>query len=141
MANIRCSEIMADQLDAFKHDAAWVRQGVLGAKFDRLRSWQAGGSSDQCRYHCCSGMFQQNGTKLAPDVHAALLPCVLQTTLAEEAGQDLATSFGQRAADLMDSCLEGGWQTLCICIAALTCRLQRCPLEECGVGFQLWGAC
>lgn len=24
-----------------------------------------------------------------------------------EAGQDLATSFGQRAADLMDSCLEG----------------------------------
>lgn len=52
VANIRCSEIMADQLDAFKHDAAW-------------------------------------------------------TTLAEEAGQDLATSFGQRAADLMDSCLEG----------------------------------
>lgn len=25
VANIRCSEIMADQLDAFKHDAAWVR--------------------------------------------------------------------------------------------------------------------
>lgn len=31
-----------------------------------------------------------------------------QTALAEEASQDLATSFGQRAADLMDSCLEGG---------------------------------
>lgn len=27
--------------------------------------------------------------------------------LSEEASQDLATSFGQRAADLMDSCLEG----------------------------------
>lgn len=55
VANIRCSEIMADQLDAFKHDAAWVRRGVLGANFDGLRSWQAGGSSDQCRYHWSSG--------------------------------------------------------------------------------------
>lgn len=27
VANIRCSEIMADQLDAFKHDPAWVRAG------------------------------------------------------------------------------------------------------------------
>lgn len=79
--------------------------------------------------------------KLAPDVHAALLPLVLQTVLAEEAGQDLATSFGQRAADLMDSCLEGGWQTLCICSAAQTCTLQRCPIVECRLAFQLWGAC
>ncbi|KAL4858391.1 Protein ROOT HAIR DEFECTIVE 3 [Chlorella vulgaris] len=52
VANIRCGELMAEQLAAFKADAAW---------------------------------------------HA----------LAEEAGADLAPAFGQRAADLMDSCLEG----------------------------------
>lgn len=52
VANIRCAEIAAEQLEAFRGDAAWQ-------------------------------------------------------ALAEEAGQDLAASFGQRAADLMDSCLEG----------------------------------
>jgi hypothetical protein len=57
VANIRCGELMAEQLEAFRADRAWL-------------------------------------------------------SLAEEAGQDLVPSFGQRAADLMDSCLQGallGW--------------------------------
>ncbi|KAL4442065.1 hypothetical protein ABPG77_011326 [Micractinium sp. CCAP 211/92] len=52
VANIRCAEIAAEQLEAFRRDPTW-------------------------------------------------------RGLAEEAEQDLAASFGQRAADLMDSCLEG----------------------------------
>lgn len=52
VANIRCAEIAAEQLEAFRRDPTW-------------------------------------------------------RGLAEEAEQDLVASFGQRAADLMDSCLEG----------------------------------
>jgi hypothetical protein len=64
VANIRCAEIMEEQLAAFRGDPAWA-------------------------------------------------------ALAEEAGQDLATGFGQRAADLMDSCLEGG----CLCCSVLCCAV------------------
>ena len=70
VANIRCAEIMEEQLAAFRGDPAWA-------------------------------------------------------ALAEEAGQDLAAGFGQRAADLMDSCLEGE------CCAALCCACCACCAVLC----------
>jgi hypothetical protein len=65
VANIRCAEIMEEQLAAFRGDPAWA-------------------------------------------------------ALAEEAGQDLAAGFGQRAADLMDSCLEG---ECCAALCLLCCAV------------------
>lgn len=44
--------------------------------------------------------------------------------LEAEAGADLATSFGQRAADLMDSCLEGERMSECCGLGLVSWRWQ-----------------
>ncbi len=88
VANIRCAEIMSEQLDAFRYDGAWL-------------------------------------------------------ALEAEASQDLAPAFGQRAADLMDSCLEGErerrvavalllllwWWRVVVIVAGCLCG--NCRTEQC----------
>ena len=85
VANIRCAEIMEEQLAAFRGDPAWA-------------------------------------------------------ALAEEAGQDLAAGFGQRAADLMDSCLEGeccaALCCACCAVLAVLCCACRGLVDACGSGRQ-----
>ena len=100
VANIRCGEIASEQLEAFKRDPTWQVRSDEGPRRPLVDAR-------------LQGLLQRSLS--SPQLCVVRLPLSRTATplatlqaLETEASQDLATSFGQRAADLMDSCLEGG---------------------------------